>query len=128
MLPEYRSRGVGYALFKYCAEEALKRGCGRFEWIVLDWNSHAINFYKRLGAKHMQDWHLYRLDLKGCRISCLIRRFETLDSLKLLKYIRVSDLPGYGNGHYCFAPGRLLQHPRLATTRRVCYNIPIYFF
>jgi len=62
VLEEYRGRRVGYALFKHCAQEAVKRGCGRFEWAVLAWNTHAINFYQRLGAKHLDDWHLYRLD------------------------------------------------------------------
>ena len=62
VLEEFRGSGVGYALFKHCAQEAVKRGCGRYEWAVLDWNTHAINFYERLGAKHLHDWRLYRLD------------------------------------------------------------------
>ncbi len=65
VLTEYRGRKIGYALFKRCAQEALLRGCGRFEWTVLDWNAHAINFYERLGAKHLDDWRLYRLDRAG---------------------------------------------------------------
>lgn len=64
VLPEFRSRRVGYALFRHCADEALKRGCGRLDWTVLDWNTHAIDFYKRLGAQHLADWHLYRLEMK----------------------------------------------------------------
>ena len=65
VLPEYRGRRAGYALFKHCAQEAHRRGCGRFEWMVLDWNTHAINFYERLGATRMSDWLLYRLDREG---------------------------------------------------------------
>ena len=65
VLTEYRGRKVGYALFRHCAQEALRRGCGRLEWAVLDWNTHAINFYERLGAKHLDDWRLYRLDSAG---------------------------------------------------------------
>jgi GNAT superfamily N-acetyltransferase len=65
VLPEYRGKRAGYALFKHCAQEALRRGCGRFEWMVLDWNSHAIQFYERLGAQRMPDWLLYRLDREG---------------------------------------------------------------
>jgi RimJ/RimL family protein N-acetyltransferase len=42
-------------------EEAHRRGCGRLEWTVLDWNNLAIGFYQRLGARHMKEWHLYRL-------------------------------------------------------------------
>ncbi len=62
VLEEFRGKKVGYSLFKHCAQEAVKRGCGRYEWTVLDWNTHAIDFYKRLGANHLHDWHLYRLD------------------------------------------------------------------
>lgn len=61
VLPEYRSKKAGYALFAAMVKEAYTRGCGRMEWTVLDWNQLAIDFYKRLGASHMRDWHLYRL-------------------------------------------------------------------
>ena len=61
VVPKYRSKKVGYALFTAMAEEALRRGCGRMEWTVLAWNQLAIDFYKRLGATHMKDWHFYRL-------------------------------------------------------------------
>ncbi len=64
VLPEYRSRKVGYALFTAMVGEAYRRGCGRMEWTVLDWNRLAIDFYKRLGARHMNEWQLYRL-LRG---------------------------------------------------------------
>ncbi len=65
VLEEYRGRRVGYALFLHCAQEAVRRGCGRFEWTVLDWNRHAISFYERLGARHLDDWRIYRLDQEG---------------------------------------------------------------
>ena len=65
VLTEFRGRRVGYALFRHCAQEALRRGCGRFEWAVLDWNQHAIEFYERLGARHLDDWRIYRLDQAG---------------------------------------------------------------
>jgi GNAT superfamily N-acetyltransferase len=65
VLPEHRAKKVGYALFLHCAQEAVRRGCGRFEWAVLDWNRHAINFYERLGARHLDDWRIYRLDRAG---------------------------------------------------------------
>lgn len=61
VLPEYRGKHVGYALFRAMVAEAHQRGCGRMEWTVLDWNQLAIDFYKRLGARHMKEWHLYRL-------------------------------------------------------------------
>lgn len=65
VLEEYRGIKVGYALFLYCAEQALSRGCGRLDWVVLDWNHHAIAFYERLGATHLDDWLPYRLDRTG---------------------------------------------------------------
>jgi GNAT superfamily N-acetyltransferase len=61
VLPAYRSRGVGYALIREMIAEAKRRGCGRMEWTVLDWNQLAIDFYERLGAQHKKEWHLYRL-------------------------------------------------------------------
>jgi GNAT superfamily N-acetyltransferase len=65
VLPEHRGKKVGYALFLHCSQEAVRRGCGRFEWAVLYWNQHAINFYERLGARHLSDWRTYRLDREG---------------------------------------------------------------
>ena len=61
VLPEFRKMKAGYFLFHAVAREARRRGCGRMEWTVLDWNAPAIEFYRRLGAKHMKEWHLYRL-------------------------------------------------------------------
>jgi GNAT superfamily N-acetyltransferase len=61
VLPEFRKQRVGVALFKAMVEEARQRGCGRMEWTVLDWNQLAIDFYRRLGARHMKEWQLYRL-------------------------------------------------------------------
>lgn len=61
VLPEFRKLKLGYALFTTVVREAHRRGCGRMEWTVLDWNAPAIEFYKRFGAAHMKEWHLYRL-------------------------------------------------------------------
>ena len=41
--------------------EANRRGCGRFEWSVLNWNTPAIEFYEALGAKPLDEWTIYRL-------------------------------------------------------------------
>jgi GNAT superfamily N-acetyltransferase len=57
----YRGRGVGEALLRHLARLALDRGCGRFEWAVLDWNQRAIDFYRRLGAEPLGDWTTFRL-------------------------------------------------------------------
>ncbi len=63
VLPEYRSRKAGLALFSEVCDEAKRRGCGRMEWTVLDWNELAIQFYQRAGAVYMKEWHLYRIVL-----------------------------------------------------------------
>ena len=49
------------------AQLALERGCGRFEWSVLDWNSNAIRFYERMGATVMSDWRICRVTGDGLR-------------------------------------------------------------
>jgi GNAT superfamily N-acetyltransferase len=61
VVPEARGSGAGHAFFRHLAAEALRRGCGRMEWVVLDWNELAIGFYERLGARRMAEWHGYRL-------------------------------------------------------------------
>ncbi len=58
---EYRGNGFGFAMFRYIAQLARDRKCGRLEWAVLDWNEPAIQFYKKLGAVAMSDWTVYRL-------------------------------------------------------------------
>lgn len=58
---EARGRGIGKTMLAYLARLAVKRGCGRVEWWVLDWNSPAIDFYERLGATTMDEWTVYRL-------------------------------------------------------------------
>ena len=59
--PEYRNKGIGKALLNYLIELAKEQDCGRVEWVVLDWNESAINFYKSLGAVPMDDWIVFRL-------------------------------------------------------------------
>ena len=59
--PAHRGRGVGRALLRQLAALALARGCGRFEWSVLDWNEPAIRFYRSLGARAMSEWTLWRI-------------------------------------------------------------------
>lgn len=59
--PGARGLGVGKALLQHLARLAVERGCGRFEWSVLDWNESAIRFYRSLGANAVEGWHLYRL-------------------------------------------------------------------
>ena len=59
--PAARGRGIGRRLLSHLARLARDRGCGRLEWAVLDWNEPAIEFYRRLGAKPMEDWEIFRL-------------------------------------------------------------------
>ncbi len=59
--PEHRGRGVGRALLARLAALAVERGCGRFDWSVLDWNESAIRFYESLGAVPLSEWTTYRL-------------------------------------------------------------------
>ncbi|WP_115512747.1 MULTISPECIES: GNAT family N-acetyltransferase [Xanthomonas] len=60
--PEARGKGAGLALLRHLAQLAVQRGCGRFEWSVLDWNQPAIDFYQAVGARPMDGWTVYRLD------------------------------------------------------------------
>jgi GNAT superfamily N-acetyltransferase len=58
---EYRGKGYGKALLLYLAKIAQERQCSRFEWVVLDWNTPAIDFYNSLGAKQMKEWIITRV-------------------------------------------------------------------
>ena len=59
--PAFRRLGIGRTLLARLAAIALERGCGRFEWNVLDWNENAIGFYMSLGARPMSEWTTFRL-------------------------------------------------------------------
>jgi GNAT superfamily N-acetyltransferase len=56
-----RGKGIGSRMLKHLARLAVERGCGRFEWSVLDWNTPAINFYKSMGAEILPDWRICRV-------------------------------------------------------------------
>jgi len=59
--PAHRGTGLGKALLVSLARRAVARGCGRFEWSVLDWNLPAQRFYESLGATVMPDWRICRV-------------------------------------------------------------------
>jgi len=62
VLPDVRGAGIGDALFRSCAAEAVRRGCGRMEWQVLRWNDLALGFYDHRGATPLHEaWLCYRL-------------------------------------------------------------------
>jgi len=59
--PAARKRGIGFALLRALAKIAIDRDCGRVDWSVLNWNELAIDFYKQIGAKEMDEWKSFRL-------------------------------------------------------------------
>ncbi|MFN3872944.1 MAG: GNAT family N-acetyltransferase [Ignavibacterium sp.] len=59
--PQYRGKGIGKALLYEVIKLAKERNCGRVEWVVLDWNKPAIDFYKSIGAKSLDEWTIFRL-------------------------------------------------------------------
>lgn len=61
VLETHRKKGYGKMLFNHLLKVAEKEECGRMEWCVLDWNTKAINFYEKLGARPLSEWHYYRL-------------------------------------------------------------------
>jgi GNAT superfamily N-acetyltransferase len=63
VLPDFRRLGLGGRFFAELHREARREGCGRMEWTVLDWNTPAQRFYRKLGAKPLDEWIIYRLSL-----------------------------------------------------------------
>ena len=61
VVPAWRGSGLGRRLLTHLATLAVTRGCGRLEWSVLDWNEPAIGFYKKLGARPMDEWTIFRV-------------------------------------------------------------------
>lgn len=59
--PAHRGRGLGGWVLRYLAQLAIDLDCGRFEWVVLDWNRNAIDFYKHHGAQVLDDWRVVRV-------------------------------------------------------------------
>ena len=61
VLPSHRGAGIGRRLMVHLAQLAVARGCGRFEWSVLDWNESAIRLYRSLGAVGLDEWTVQRV-------------------------------------------------------------------
>ncbi len=59
--PAHRGAGIGIALMRHIAQRAVAENCARVEWRVLNWNQPSIDFYQRIGAETMQDWHIRQL-------------------------------------------------------------------
>ena len=68
-----RGRGIGRALLSFLARIAVERGCGRMEWICLNWNTPSADFYQAMGAKRQEEWTIFRLD--GEELPKLARKF-----------------------------------------------------
>lgn len=67
IIPEKRGRGYGKAFLRHLARLAEERGCGRMEWLCLDWNAPALRLYRSIGAAPLDDWTIQRLDEKAIR-------------------------------------------------------------
>jgi len=65
--PPFRKKGIGKALLGYLAKVAVEKGCGRYQWQVLDWNTPAIEFYESLGARMMKEWLTMRVSGEALR-------------------------------------------------------------
>jgi len=65
--PPFRGKGVGKGLLAYLAKTAIREGCGRFEWQVLNWNTPALEFYRSLGARVMEEWSTMRITGEALR-------------------------------------------------------------
>lgn len=64
---EKRGTGLGNALYKTVINYAEEQGLKRVEWVVLDWNEHAINFYERSGATILKGWYTVQMDEDGIK-------------------------------------------------------------
>ena len=60
-----RGTGLGYALYSEIIKQGKKDNVRRIDWHVLDWNSPAIDFYEKTGAKVLKNWHLVQMDEEG---------------------------------------------------------------
>lgn len=59
--PHLRGKNIGKQILLKLIQIVHERNCGRIEWAVLDWNTPAIEFYKKIGAEPMDEWTVFRL-------------------------------------------------------------------
>lgn len=64
---QYRNKGYGKLVFQYLAKKAYEEGCGRMEWVCLDWNESGIKFYQSLGAEKLDEWLIFRLTAENIK-------------------------------------------------------------
>jgi GNAT superfamily N-acetyltransferase len=65
--PEHRRGGIGRAVMEHLAQLAVERGHVRLDWVALEWNQPALDFYEKLGARRLDDWRLLRLERDGIK-------------------------------------------------------------
>lgn len=65
--PEHRRGGIGLAVMEHLAQIAVERGHVRLDWVALEWNEPALDFYEKLGARRLDDWKLLRLERNGIK-------------------------------------------------------------
>jgi GNAT superfamily N-acetyltransferase len=65
--PEHRRGGIGRLVMEHLAKLALDRGHVRLDWVALEWNEPALNFYDQLGARRLDDWKMLRLEKDGIK-------------------------------------------------------------
>lgn len=58
----FRGTGAGFLLYKEVIKNACEKGVKRIEWVVLDWNTKAVDFYKKSGATVMEDWNTVQMN------------------------------------------------------------------
>lgn len=63
--PKFRKQGLGIGLMKAVALIGKEQNCGRYEWTALNWNRNALDFYRGLGARTLEEWVLLRLNADG---------------------------------------------------------------
>jgi len=61
VIPEERGKGIGKTMLKHLAKITVERGCGRLEWICLDWNKPSVDFYLSIGAEPLDEWTVFRV-------------------------------------------------------------------
>jgi GNAT superfamily N-acetyltransferase len=65
--PEHRRGGIGRLVMEHLANLALDRGHVRLDWVALEWNEPALNFYEQIGARRLDDWKMLRLEKDGIK-------------------------------------------------------------
>jgi GNAT superfamily N-acetyltransferase len=59
--PQLRGKGIGKTMLVHLAKRAVREGCSRVQWSVLNWNEPSIKFYRSLGAEPVEEWSDFRL-------------------------------------------------------------------